>query len=151
MLKVFNHLAGLVGDIVEITDEKHDGPVEEDPEDPEEISDYNIDKMSNPPLIAEFIDNTVNDELEYCLKRGIIWAIAVGIGEENEEHLIGSLTNFNRQVTEETNVRKCLLEYLPTIPHPPEYPVWKKLLDDLLKVMRDLDLGYICAHGYERV
>ena len=47
--------------------------------------------------------------------RDIIWAIAVGIEEHNEEHLIESWTDFNRQVTEDSNVRKCLLEYLLTI------------------------------------
>ena len=110
MLKVFNHLAGLVVDTVEITDEKHDDPVEDNSEDVEETPEYNIGRKVNSPLFAEFIDNTANDELEYCLKRDIIWAIAVGIEKENEEHLIGSWTDFNRQVTEETNVRKCLLE-----------------------------------------
>ena len=83
-LKVFNHLVGLVGDIVEITDEKHDDPVEDNVEDAEEIPDYNVGERANPPFFAEFIDNTANDELEYCLKVDIIWAIAVGIEEENE-------------------------------------------------------------------
>ena len=68
-LKVFNHLVGLEGDIVGITDEKHDDHVEDDSEDAEEIPNYNIGKRANPPLFAEFIDNTRNDELEYCLKR----------------------------------------------------------------------------------
>ena len=53
--------------------------------------------------------------------------------------------------TEEKNVRKCLLEYLPTMPHPPEYSVCKKFLDDLLKVMKDLDLDHILARGGEQV
>ena len=92
-MKVFNHLAGPAGDIVEITDKKHDDPVENDFEDAE---DYNISKRGNLPLFTEFIDNTANDELDYCLKRDIIWAIAVGTEEENEEHLIGSGTDFNR-------------------------------------------------------
>ena len=103
------------------------------------------------PCFAELIDDNVNDELEHCLKRDIVQAIAVGIEEGNEEHLIGSWSDFNRLVTEERNVRKCLLEYLPTIPQPPEYPVCKKFLDDLLKAMRDLDLEYIFAHGDEQV
>ena len=102
-------------------------------------------------MFAEFTDNTANDELQYCLKRDIIWAIAVGIEEENEEHLIGSWTDVNKQVTEETNIRKSHLEYLPTIPQPLEYPFCKKLLNDLLKVMRDLDLDHIFAHGDKQV
>ena len=62
-LKVFNQLAGLVGDILEINDEKHDDPAEDNLEDAEEVQDYNIGKSQNPPLFAEFIDNTANDEL----------------------------------------------------------------------------------------
>ena len=46
---------------------------------------------------------------------------------------------------------KCFLVYLPTIPQRPEYPVRKKLLDDLLKVIKDLDLIHIFAHGDEQV
>ena len=62
-LKVFNQLAGLIDDILEITDEKHDDPAEDNLEDAEEILDYNIGKSENPPLFAEFIDDTANDEL----------------------------------------------------------------------------------------
>ena len=150
-MKVYNHLLSLVGDIVEITDEKHDDHVEDDFEDAGEIPDYNINNKANPPLFAEFIDNAANDELEYCLKRDIIWAIAVDIEEENEEHVIGSWADFNIQVTEETNVRKCLLEHLQTIPQSLEYPVCKRFLDLLLKVMRHLEhiqhIDHILTHG----
>ena len=79
----------------------------------------------------------------------IIWTVAVIIEKDNEEHLIGSWTDFNRQVTKEINVSKCFLQYLPTIPRPLEYPVYKKFLNELLKVMRDLD--HIFAHGDEHV
>ena len=44
----------------------------------------------------------------------IICAIAVSIEKDNAEHLIGSWIDFNGQVTEEANVRKCLLQYSPT-------------------------------------
>ena len=43
-LMVFNHLTDLVGDTLEITDERHDGPVGDDLEDAEVIPDYNIEK-----------------------------------------------------------------------------------------------------------
>ena len=43
--------------------EKQDDHIEDDFEDAEEIPDYNIGKKVNPPLLAEFIDNTANDEL----------------------------------------------------------------------------------------
>ena len=40
-------------------------------------------------------------------------AIAFGIEEENEKHLIQSWKYFTTQDREKANVRKCLLEYLP--------------------------------------
>ena len=43
-LMVFNHLTDLVGDTLEITDERHDGPVGDDLEDAEVIRDYNTEK-----------------------------------------------------------------------------------------------------------
>ena len=74
----------------------------------------------------------------------IIWAIS--IEKDNEEHLIGSWTDFNGQVTEEANVMNRFLQYLPTIPQPLEFSVCKRFLDESLKVMRDLDLDHIFAH-----
>ena len=64
-------------------------------------------------MFLKLIDNIVKDELENSLKRDIIWGIAIGIQEENEEHLIQSWTYFTTQDREKSNVRKCLLEYLP--------------------------------------
>ena len=112
-MKIFNHLASLACDIVEITKEKHDGPVEENLESTEDISDYDTGKRLNPVLFPKFIDNTVNHEPENWLKRDIIWAIAFNIGEENQEYLIRSWIYFTTQVSEKANVRKCLFEYLP--------------------------------------
>ena len=43
-LMVFNHLTDLVDDTLEITDERHDGPVGDDLEDAEVIPDYSIEK-----------------------------------------------------------------------------------------------------------
>ena len=43
-LMVFNHLTDLVGDTLEITDDRHDGPVGDDLEDAEVIRDYNTEK-----------------------------------------------------------------------------------------------------------
>ena len=53
--------------------------------------------------------------------------MAVGTEEENEEHLIGSWADFNSHATEETNVWKFLLEYLPTMIQPSQYEVWKNI------------------------
>ena len=92
-MKVFNRLAELAGDIFEITDEKHADLVEEGFTDAEETPDYNIGKRENPPLFTEFIDNTANAELEYCLNRDNIWATAVGKEQEIEKYLIGLWTD----------------------------------------------------------
>ena len=43
-LMVFNHLTDLVGDTLEITDERHNGPVGDDLEDAEVIRDYDAEK-----------------------------------------------------------------------------------------------------------
>ena len=46
---------------------------------------------------------------------------------------------------------KSIVEYLPMVPGPPEYPVCKKFLDDLLDIMKELDLDHIFAHADELV
>ena len=43
-LMVFNHLTDLVGDTLEITDDRHDGPVGDDLKDAEVIRDYDTEK-----------------------------------------------------------------------------------------------------------
>ena len=43
-LMVFTHLTDLVGDTLEITDDRHDGPVGDDLEDAEVIRDYDTEK-----------------------------------------------------------------------------------------------------------
>ena len=83
-LKLFDHFASLACDIIEVTNEKHDYLFEENLEDTEEISVYNIVKSVNPALFAKLIYNTVNDELRNWLNRDTIGAIALGIEEENE-------------------------------------------------------------------
>ena len=46
---------------------------------------------------------------------------------------------------------KSLLEYLPTQAETPEYPVCKFFLDDLLSLIKELDLDHIFAHSDEKV
>ena len=43
-LMVFNHLTDLVGDSIEISNERHNGPLGDDLEDAEVIPDYNTEK-----------------------------------------------------------------------------------------------------------
>ena len=46
---------------------------------------------------------------------------------------------------------KSIVEYLPMVPEPPEYLICKKFLDDLLDIMKELDLDHIFAHADELV
>ena len=102
-------------------------------------------------MFNKFLGDAANNELEYCLKRDVVWVIVFGIEQENEKNLIRLLTDFNRQDNEQTNVRKYLLKYLPPTPQPPEYQVCKKRLYALLKVMKDLDLHDIFLHSGKQV
>ena len=46
---------------------------------------------------------------------------------------------------------KSIVAYLPMVPEPPEYPACKMFLDDLLDIMKELDLDHIFAHANELV
>ena len=102
-LILFNHLTDRVCNIVEITDERHDGRLGDNLKDVEVMPDY-IRKKDKSTFVNKFLGNTGNDELEYCLKTDVICTIAVGIEEDNEKRLNGLWADFNRQVIEETNV-----------------------------------------------
>ena len=116
-----------------------------------EIPEYNIGQRKSPPLFPSHVDNTNCDELEKSLKKDLIWAVMIGIGDTGDEFkLIGSWTDFKKKTTN-VEYEKSLLEYLPAIPETPKYPVCKKFLDDLLGLMEDLELGHIYAHGDEQV
>ena len=69
---------------------------------------------------------------------------------EKPKKLIGSWLDFNKKVmnVEQT---KNLLEYLPTIAESPAYPVYKKFLDDLISLIKELYLDHIVAHSHEQV
>ena len=69
---------------------------------------------------------------------------------EKPKKLIGSWLDFNKKVmnVEQT---KSLLEYLPIIAEPPEYPVYKKFLDGLISLIKELYLDHIVAHSDEQV
>ena len=115
-----------------------------------EIPDYNIGVRKGPPLFKDHVDNKSRDELDRCLQNDVAWAIAVGLNTENQNNMIGSWTDFNRKVTK-VEQKRILLEYLPTIAQPPEYPVCKKFLDDLLALLEELELDHIFAHSDEQV
>lgn len=89
--------------------------------------------------------------LELSLKKDIAWSIVEGLEIQGAtEQPIGSWTCFNKETTK-TKALKSIVEYLPMVPEPPEYPVCKKFLDDLLDMMKELDLDHIFAHADELV
>ena len=46
---------------------------------------------------------------------------------------------------------KFIVEYLPMVPEPSEYPACKKFLEDLLDIIKELELDHIIAHADELV
>ena len=126
--------------------------LESDLDEKMEIPEYNIGQKKSPPLFKDFSDNTNTFELEKSLKEDLVWAITIGMEKEEDrrDDFIGSWTDFKKK-TVNSSYQKSLLEYLPTVAQPPEYPVCKKFLDDLLELMDDLGLGHIFAHADEQV
>ena len=116
-----------------------------------EVPEYNFGQRKPPPLFKNYVDNKNRTELEKSLKKDLIWAIAIGLNTgENEDAMIGSWTDFKKQTTL-ASFDKSLLEYLPAVAQPPDYPVCKKFLDDLLNLLEDLNLGHIFCHSDEQV
>ena len=79
-----------------------------------------------------------------------MWAISEGYLSSLENKSLGSWTIFNKSITQD-NKAKSIIEYLPTIAKPPDYPVCKYVLDKLLQIMKDLELRLIFAHSDEQV
>ena len=124
---------------------------EADIDESSEIPEFSIGQKKTPPLMKTFVDNKNTSELEKSLKKDLVWAITIGVGDNaNDDHLIGSWTDFKKKTSIETH-KKSLLEYLPAVAQPPEYPVCKKFLDDCLEMMNDLEINHIFAHGDEQV
>ena len=106
-----------------------------------------------PPLYPEFHDIDKRDLLDDSLKKGIAWSLAEIIDKYTErkpETFLGSWTCFKKD-TSNLMFDKSIAEYLPMVPEPPEYPVCKKFLDDLLDIMKGLELDHIFAHADELV
>ena len=61
-----------------------------------------------------------------------------------------SWSAFNKQVSE-YNTNKCVQEYLPVSPTPPEYPIWKEYLDSVLEMINDLEISHMFIHSDEAV
>ena len=46
---------------------------------------------------------------------------------------------------------KCVQEYQPVSPHPPEYPICKQYLDSIIEIINDLEISYMFVHSDEAV
>ena len=46
---------------------------------------------------------------------------------------------------------KCIQEYIPVKPEPPDYPVLKEYMDFMLELIKDLEIGHIFVHADEIV
>ena len=106
-----------------------------------------------PPLYPEFHDIDEGGLLGDSLKKNIAWSLAEGIDEYMEsqpETFLGSWTCFKKD-TSNLMTDKSIVEYLPMVPETPDYPVSKKFLDDLLDIMKELDLDSIFVHADETV
>ena len=114
---------------------------------------YDIGKLKGPPRIPHECSNEKDDEIKFCLKRDIAWATAgtlISHEEESSFSPLGSWTAFMRQ-TSSTVPIKCIQEYQPVIPSPPEYPICKQYLDSVIEIINDLELSHMFVHTDELV
>ena len=106
-----------------------------------------------PEHFPNYKDDLSRDELNFCFKRDVIWSLAGSLpdmmdGEAVEP--IGSWTAFHKMISSSEPI-KCVQEYLPVAPHPPEYPICKEYFDFLLEIIEDLDLPYMFVHSDEAI
>ena len=79
------------------------------------------------------------------MQKDLTWEITIGRSLENQNKLTGSWKDFNKKVMN-VDQTKSLLQYLSTIAEPPEYPVCKKFLDDLISLIKELDQHSVTFH-----
>ena len=115
---------------------------------------YDAGTRAEPPLFPDTRDDeNSRSEIDFCLKKDIIWSLAGSISGSiagSELPKLGSWTSFNRMVSN-TKSLPCIQEYLPVTPHPPHYPICKQYLDFMLQVIEDLDIPFIFLHSDEDI
>ena len=118
---------------------------------PIETAPYYFGKRVGPALFPNHTEGT-GRELEYCFSRDIAWCAAGSLkGQQNGAlEALGSWTAFNKQVSKYKPI-KCVQEYLPITPAPPEYPICKEYLDFLLDMIEDLAIPHVFVHSDEAV
>ena len=90
-------------------------------------------KREAPPLFNQFIDNQQQGIVK-SFQKDVIWAMTHYVCKDLEEGSVGFWTNFNKETTNKV-FSKSNVEYLQTIPQPPDYNVCKQFFDDLLRMM----------------
>ena len=91
--------------------------------------------------------------LHDSLKKDITWSLAEGINEYTESQLetyLGLWTCFKKD-TSNLMFDKSIFKHLPVVTEPPEYPACKKFLDNLLGIMKELDLDHIFANAHKLI
>ena len=139
--------------ITPVTAIQNDEQITEDTDSEWYIPDFDNGAKKLPLLYPGFHDIDERDLLDDSLQKDIAWSLAEGIDEYTEsqpEIFLGSWTCFKKD-TSNLMFEKYIVEYLPIVPEPPEYPVCKKVLDDLLDIMKELDLDHIFVHADELV
>ena len=84
--------------------------------------DFDIGAKKLPVLYPEFHDIGKRDLVDDSLKKDIAWSLAEGIDEYTEsqsETFLGSWTWFKKD-TSNLMFDRCIAEYLPMVPEPPE-------------------------------
>ena len=93
---------------------------------------YDVGTRAEPPLFSDIRDDeNSRSEINFCLKKDIIWSLAGSISGSiagSELPKLGSWTSFNRLVSNT-----------------------KSLLDFVLQVIEDLDIPYIFLHSDEDI
>lgn len=90
-----------------------------------EVPEYELGKREPPQIFPQY-KGTGNNSLVHSFHRDVLWALVqTFFSDQAEAEEIGSWTCYNKTLNE------SIVEYLPTIPQPPDYDVCKKIIDDL--------------------
>ena len=117
---------------------------------------YKITKKMSPPVITAFKDRNERKNLDWDLKRNIVWVLAGAVGCTLTDNTVekraplGSWTAFMKSVTN-VETSKVHIDYLEVVPFPPKDNVCKWYLDQMVKVTQEMDLEFIFLHSDEAV
>ena len=102
--------------------------------------------MKNLEILTIFRQNL----LQESTGRDITWATETGLPDkEDQMALLGSWPSFQEETTIE-NMQKSKINYLPTIPKSPKYPLCNTYIIFLVDTMEVLELLYIFVYTDEQ-